>query len=201
MPGDRAAGRLVMGRPLSVSLIFAEKAVSSVAVGAGSVLALVLHSRGNTDPLSILIPGELRETPRDSIVRWLVSHVPHPAPSLTLWIGIGLIFWCLLLAAEAIGIWYDLVWGECLIILETASFLPFEIWDIHHHPHTTGFISLGLNLLICAIVVEFLRRRLRSRAAGVTVPRWGPRHLAAVRQAAAADDDDPGRERLRASES
>lgn len=173
---DRAAGQPVFGRPLVVALIFLEKALSAIAVGAGAVLALVLHSTGKSDPLSLLVPGELGEHPEDFLVHWIQSRIPHLAPTLTLWIGIGLIVWCLLLGAEAVGIWYDLIWGEALIIVETMIFLPYEIWDITRHGHATAFLSLGINLAICAVVAEFLRRRLRARAAGVHGPRWGRPH-------------------------
>lgn len=196
MTFDRAAGQPILGRPIVVAVIFLEKALSSLAIAAVAVLAFALHSSGQSDPLSLLIPGELNEHPQDFIIHWVQTRIPHLPPALTLWIGIGLIFWCFLLAAEAIGIWYDLVWGECLIILETMSFLPYEIWDIARHGHLTAFLSLAANLAICAVVVEFLRRRLRARAAGIHGPRWGRRaqHLK-------KDDGDAAGQPLRARES
>jgi uncharacterized membrane protein (DUF2068 family) len=195
---DRAAGQVVLGRPLIVAVIFLEKALSAIAIGAGAVLAFALHSTGQSDPLSLLIPGELSEHPQDLLVHWIQSRLPHLAPALTLWIGIGLIFWCLLLAAEAVGIWYDLLWGELLIILETMIFLPYEIWDIARHGHLTGFLSLAINLAICAVVAEFLRRRLRARAAGVNGPRWG-RHAPARKDT--GEEDGETAQPLRARES
>lgn len=198
MTFDRAAGQAILGRPIVVAVIFVEKALSSVAIAAGAVLALALHSSGQSDPLRLLLPGELNEHPQDFIVHWIQTRIPHLPPALTLWIGIGLIFWCFLLAAEAIGIWYDLVWGECLIILETMSFLPYEIWDIARHGHLTAFLSLAVNLAICAVVAEFLRRRLRARAAGIHGPRWGRRSRAHPSQEA---DGEAAAQPLRARES
>lgn len=167
MAGAERNGGPVFGRPAPVMLVALEKAVSALAALAGAVLALVLHVRRRTDPLGLLFPGEVAEAPRDITMRWLVHHVPHVGVQAMLWLGVGLIFWAGLLGAEAIGVWYDLAWGEFLIIVETASFLPIEIYDLvrRHHGHT-GFITLVLNLLILGYVGTLYRRRLQRRAAG-----------------------------------
>ena len=171
MGGGRlaAAGRdggTVLDRPVPVMLVALEKGISAVAALAGAILALVLHVRRRTDPLALLLPGEMAEEPRDITMRWLVHHVPHVGTGTMLWIGLGLIFWAVLLAAEAVGVWYDLAWGEFLIIVETASFLPIEIYDLFRHHRHTGFITLLLNLVILGYVGALYRRRLQRRAEG-----------------------------------
>jgi uncharacterized membrane protein (DUF2068 family) len=150
-------------RPVAVALIALEKAFSALLAGAGGGLALVLHVRRETDPLQLLFPGELMESPRDLVVRWLVAHLPRFGPSATLLIGVGLFLWAALLGAEAIGIWCDLGWGEFLVILETGSLLPVEVWEIVHRPHPMRLLALAVNLIILCYVVGLYRRRLISR--------------------------------------
>ena len=163
--GPRAGvpGRTVAGRPLPVFLIAIEKGVSALAALAGAVLALLLHIHGSTDPLRFLFPGEVSEVPRDITVRWIYSHLPHIGPGLIVLAAIGLTFWGALLGAEAVGVWMGWSVGEFLLIVETASFLPFELYDIARHPQPAGVITLMLNLLILWYVSSRYRRRSRER--------------------------------------
>lgn len=216
-PGGPA--RTVFGRPVPVFLIALEKSISALAAMGGAVLALLLHMHRSTDPLQFLLPGEVSETPRDIMVRWLYAHMPHIGPGIILLAVFGLTFWAVLLAAEAVGVWRGLAWGEFLVIVETASFLPAELYDIVRRPHPTGFITLTVNLLILWYVGVLYRRRLRLRlsgAAGATamfgstvvvpdarrVPRVGrwedspgaeaATYLAEAAPTAARTDDQPG---------
>lgn len=167
----RALPRTPGGRPAAVLLIAAEKAISALAAGGGAVLALVLRVHHSTDPLRLLFPREMAEAPRDIFVRWLARHLPHFGPRFIVVVGLGLAFWAVLLAAEAVGVWFDLGWGEFLIIVETVAFLPVELYAIVRKPHPSGFISLTVNLLILWYVASLYRRRLRAREAGVSLIR------------------------------
>ena len=154
----------LFGRPLGVVIIAVEKGISAVLSAGGAVLALILHSRRITDPIGLFFPGEAGEAPRDIIVRWLQHHVPHPSPALALLIGIGLAFWAVLLLAESVGVWFGLGWGQFLIIVETAAFLPIEVWHLARHPSVAALVTIGVNLLILGYVVGLYRRRLAERA-------------------------------------
>lgn len=147
-------------------LIAGEKAISALAAVGGALLALLLHMRGSTDPLQFFFPGEISEAPRDITIRWLSAHLPPLEPGLVLLIAIGLALWGVLLGAESVGVWFDYGWGEFLILVETASFLPIEVYDISRHPHALGFLTLTVNLVILWYVGALYRRRLRAREAG-----------------------------------
>ena|GEM_PF-1877340 len=164
--GRGAPVRTMAGRPAPVFLIALEKAISALAAAAGAVLAFLLHIHRSTDPLQFLLPGEVSEVPRDITVRWLYRHLPHFGPGIILLAAFGLTFWAVLLGAEAVGVWRGLGWGEFLVIVETASFLPFELYDIVRRPHPTGFITLTVNLLILWYVGVLYRRRLGERGMG-----------------------------------
>jgi uncharacterized membrane protein (DUF2068 family) len=150
--------RDVYGRPLAVALVTAEKVLGAVAAGAGGLLALAVHHLG-TDFLSDLVAAELRDDPHDIAARWLVHHLPHPAPGTALIAGLGLMALAVLLALEAAGFWYGRRWAEALIIVETAAFLPFEVWDIVRFGRLTSVIGLAANLLILVYVARVYRRR------------------------------------------
>lgn len=182
-----ARGRTIAGRPLPVLLIALEKGVSALASLAGAVLALLLHIHGSTDPLQFLFPGEVSEVPRDITVRWIYGHLPHLGPGLILLAAVGLTFWAALLGAESLGVWLGWGVGEFLLIIETASFLPFEIYDIARRPQTTGVITLTVNLLILWYVSARYRRRSRERTqASATTSADPASRQGAVEMAAAA---------------
>lgn len=161
--GDKLAVRTTFGRPLPVLLIALEKLVGGMAAAIGAIFALAVHAVGSTDPLTLLIPGEVSETPREITMRWLDTQLVHLGPAMLV-IGLGLAFWALLLGAEALGIWMDRAWGEFLIIIETGSFLPIELWHLITRPHPTAFITIGINLLVLWYVVGLYRRRLERRS-------------------------------------
>lgn len=199
--------RMIWGRPAAVALIAGEKAISAVAALGGAALALVLHLRGSTDPLQFFFPGEVSEAPRDITMRWLVGHLPHLGPGLMLLIAIGLTFWAALLGAESVGVWCDYGWGEFLIIVETASFLPIELYDIARRPHATGFITLAVNLLILWYVGSLYRRRLRAREAGESLAHrafsahvlYGAKRRTVSRTEPRSREDPSGREEAAAA--
>lgn len=155
----------VWGRPLARVLIAVEKGGSAVLVGAGAWLAFFVHGRVTDNPLWLLFPGEMSESPRDTLFRFLGNHIPTLGPGTVLGIGVFLVFYALLLAAESIGVWWDFAWGEALIILETLCFLPVEMYDISRHATAASFGSLGVNVLILWYVVRLYRFRQARRNA------------------------------------
>ena len=158
------ARRVIFGRPVPIALIALEKGVSALAVAAGGLLALLVRHRGGGEALQLLLPREVLESPRDFWVQWLYVHQPHLGTGLLMWLSIGLFFWAVLLAAESSGVWAGRAWGEFLVIVETASFLPAELYDIARRPHLTGFVTLLVNLLILWYVGSLYRARRRGRA-------------------------------------
>lgn len=177
---------IIRGRPLPIVLIALEKGVSALAAAAGGMLALLVRHRGGGEALQLLLPREVLETPRDFWVQWLYVHQPHLGTGLLMWLAIGLFFWAALLAAESLGVWAGRAWGEFLVIVETASFLPAELYDIARRPHLTGLVTLLLNILILWYVGSLYRTRRRGRAVAQTAP-----EAAAARERPAWDPEKP----------
>src|SRR5439155_6458384 len=60
-------------------------------------------------------------------------------------------------AIEAWALHRRKMWGEWLVVLASASLMPFEIWRVVRRPRIGGFILLGINV----VVVVYLARRIR----------------------------------------
>ena len=162
---QRVSSRTFWGRPLVTALIAAEKGGSSILVAAGAGLAFFVHDRVVDNPLWLILPDEVSGGLRHLFVHLLARYLPTLGPRTVLLIAFFLVFWCILLAMEAIGVWWDYAWGEMLIIVETVSFMPIELYNIARHPALTGFASLGVNLLILWYVGRLYQRRMAKRAA------------------------------------
>ncbi len=179
---QRLFSRTVWGRPPVTALIAAEKGGSAVLVGAGAGVAFFVHDRVVDNPLWLIVHGDLSRGPWRVFLRLVASHVHALGPRMVLFIAIFLVFWGILLALEAIGVWWDYAWGEMLILVETVSFMPLELYDIARHPSLAGFGSLAFNLLILWYVGRLYQRRMARRhalrlaaadGAGSTGPRPG----------------------------
>ena len=155
-------GVVFLGKPLPLLLIIVEKAVVAAAISVAAVLAFMERGRV-IDPVSFLFADELAEDPHDALVHWLVSLLPHLAVYVGLWLAIGLGLWALLFAVEAVGLWSERVWAEALVIIETASFLPFEIWDAIRRTAVFGWISLAVNVAVLLYVANLYRQKTRRR--------------------------------------
>ncbi len=162
-PNRWARGRRVLGRPLPIFLIVLEKACSVVGIGAGAALGVILVVRGGTNPLRSLLPSEWAESPRDAWMGYLAHHVPAIPPGMAALFAVALALWALLLGAEAVGLWLELGWGEFLVILEAALFLPLEAWHLARRPAGSAALALVANLAVAAYVAALYRRRVRAR--------------------------------------
>lgn len=151
---------MIAGRPIPVALIALEKGVSTLAIFAGAVLAFAVHHRRGANPVELVFP---RGDPHNFVMHWLIRHVPYVPPHTALAFGIGLIFWGLLFAAETVGVWIQALWGELLVIIETAAFLPLEFWNIATHHRPLEFITTPINLAILAYLLLKYRSRVRQQ--------------------------------------
>ncbi len=161
-----ARGRRVWGRPLPIFLIVLEKACSVLGIGAGAALGLILVVRGDRNPLRSLLPREWAESPRDAWMGWLVHHVPAVPPGMAALLALALVLWAGLLGAEAVGLWLELGWGEFLVILEAALFLPLEAWHLARRPAGSGALALAANVAVALYIGALYRRRVRARQRG-----------------------------------
>jgi len=158
--GSRRAGLEFFGRPWPVFLIAVEKGISTLAILAGAVFAFVLRGHPGENPVEVAFSRRLSHGAHSAVVHWLAAHVPYLSSNQALALGVGLVLWAGVFAAETIGVWIQAAWGELLVIAETAAFLPVEAWRIAHHPRPPEFVAMPINLLILGYLIrKYLRRR------------------------------------------
>lgn len=160
----RRARLELFGRPWPVFLIAVEKGISTLAILGGAVFAFVLRGHPGENPVEVAFSRRLSRGAHSAVVHWLAAHVPYLSSNQALALGVGLILWAGVFAAETIGVWIEAAWGELLVIAETAAFLPVEAWRMAHHPRPFEFVAIPVNLLILGYLIrKYLSRRNGAR--------------------------------------
>jgi uncharacterized membrane protein (DUF2068 family) len=85
-----------------------------------------------------------------------VSHASHGRIALA---GIVVAAYAALFAAEGIGLLLGKVWAEYLTLIATASFIPFEIYEIAKRASVVSVVFLVVNVAIVGYLAYRLRRR------------------------------------------
>jgi uncharacterized membrane protein (DUF2068 family) len=66
--------------------------------------------------------------------------------------------------AEGTGLWFRRAWAEWFTVIATGSLIPFELWELITRPPSRR-LAIGITLLINVVIVWYLARLLRGRAA------------------------------------
>lgn len=82
-------------------------------------------------------------------------------------LGVGSFVYAALFLTEGIGLWLLKRWAEWFTVGITASLVPLEVWEIHHHPTAVKILVLMINIA----VVGYLLYRIRK--AGVEMRKKG----------------------------
>jgi uncharacterized membrane protein (DUF2068 family) len=91
-------------------------------------------------------------------------------------IGTALVVYCVLLSAEAVGLWMDRRWAEYLTFVETSVLVPYEIYELIHGVSVLKVLTLVINLTILLYLAYVHRlfgwrgglRAIRARRAEAT---------------------------------
>ncbi len=97
------------------------------------------------------------------------SRVPHifvalaeRAASMDLWLlAIGAMVYAAVRIAEGYGLWFDREWAEWLGAASALIYLPFEIYALAKGVTPLKLATLGVNLLVVAVLSDALWRRRR----------------------------------------
>ncbi len=158
--GSPMPTRTYFGRPLGIWLILGQKTIWGLALVALAVVLLVIHIGHVTQPLQAVFAGELAEDPHDLLGNLLIRLVPAVSLRTELLLGVGALAYAALEGLEVWGLWRDLLWVEILVVVETAAFLPYEVWELTRHLTVFKILSLIINVLIVwYLVARYLRKR------------------------------------------
>ena len=76
-------------------------------------------------------------------------------------LGLVAVAYAALFLTEAVGLWLGRRWAEYLTIVATASFLPFELYEI---VHKATALRIGVFILNVAVLVYLVVRVRRERS-------------------------------------
>jgi uncharacterized membrane protein (DUF2068 family) len=130
-------------------------ALMFVAVGIG---ALRLMHKDMNDVISRL--GDLlRFNPESRFVNFLYDKAALINDPLLKRIGALAFSYAGLSLAEGIGLYLEKAWGEYLTLIITASFLPWEIFEVIHRVTLVRVGLLVVNILVFAYLLRIVTRR------------------------------------------
>jgi uncharacterized membrane protein (DUF2068 family) len=151
VPSDRSTG---------LTLLAIEKSIGVLFFVAATITLLILDARNITHPLQAMFAEELGEDPHDFVANLLIRLLPQVSRSALLTLALISAGYLLLHVVEATGLWLPQLWVEYLILVETAAFLPYEVYELIRHPTAFRAVILLVNVLIVGYLA---RRRLEPR--------------------------------------
>lgn len=131
------------------------QALLFIALGVG---ALRLLHKDIDDVISRIVDA-LRFSAESRFVNFLYDHAPLVDDHLLRRIGVLAFSYAGLSLAEGIGLYLEKAWGEFLTLAITASFLPWEIFEVFHH---VTWVRIGL-LVVNALVFFYLLKIVSAR--------------------------------------
>ena len=136
----------------------------SVLVGLAMVL-LVLRLNHETHPLQEIFENELATDPHDVLANFLIGLVPSLSLQVELVLGAVALLYACVEAVEIWGLWVKLTWVEALVLIETAGFIPYELWELARQFQAFKIASLVINVLIVWYLAgRYVRRRQRRKS-------------------------------------
>ena len=105
----------------------------------------------------------LRLDPEGRFVNLILDKVALISPHMLKQISVGIFFYAGLHTLEGVGLVLRKKWAEYVTLILTASFLPWEIFEILRHQ---TWIRIGLTVINLAVVIYLLyyvQARMRER--------------------------------------
>jgi uncharacterized membrane protein (DUF2068 family) len=92
----------------------------------------------------------------------LLRQIGALAPNSLRLVGAGSFLYAALFLTEGIGLWRQRRWAEYLTVIATASFIPFEIFEITQRRTWPRVGALVINVLVLVYVIWVLRTQERE---------------------------------------
>lgn len=143
-------------------LIAAYKALQALLFVAIGVGALHLLHRDIADDLAILA-DHLRFNPESRFVNFVLDKASLINDPLLRRIGLAAFAYGGIGFAEGIGLYLEKAWGEYLTLVITASFLPWEAFEIFHKVTWFRVTLLVINLLVLLYLSKVVMEQTRVR--------------------------------------
>ncbi len=135
------------------------KAAFLVALGFG---ALRLLHRDLVDTVTRWIV-DMRFDPEGRLVSLVLEKVAGISPHRLRQISIGIFCYAAMDVIEGTGLVLEKWWAEYLTLIVTASFLPWELFEIVRHVTKAKIVIALLNLAVVIYLVVYLQARARLK--------------------------------------
>jgi uncharacterized membrane protein (DUF2068 family) len=134
-----------------------------IAIGLGA--HRLLH-KDIADQIDILA-RHLRFNPESRLINFILEKASLINEPILRRIGFVAYCYAAVTLAEGIGLYLEKVWGEFLTLAITASFLPWEIFEIIRHVTWFRISLLAINILVfiylLRLILDSARHRTPSR--------------------------------------
>lgn len=137
---------------------------ASVMVVAG--ITSIVFRKANLARLMLHWVNHLRLDPHNRFIDPIIDRLHLITPQTMEFIAAGTFFYAIMFAVEGFGLYFEKVWAEYLVLIDTVVLLPLEIYEITRKPDLLRIGILVGNVLILAYLV-YLRikaHRLRRPA-------------------------------------
>ncbi len=112
-----------------------------------------------------LLARHLRFNPESHLVNFILEKATLVNDPLLRRIGFVAFCYAAVTTVEGIGLYLEKAWGEFLTLAITASFLPWEIFEIIRHRFTSfKAILLVINVLVFLYLLRLVVERAGQRA-------------------------------------
>lgn len=151
------------GRPIGITLIAALKLAQSAALGALGFGVRHLAMPGVLDDFAAWVTHYSLASDQRLVagtLEWMASIGPRQLRHL----GAAALLYAGLLAIEGVGLFAQRRWAEYMTVIITASFVPFELFEVIRHVTIGRTLTFVVNVLVVAYLVRFLRRNGQAHA-------------------------------------
>jgi len=113
----------------------------------------------DVDDVFAQLASFLRFNPESRFVNFLLDKASLIDDPLLRRIGVLAFCYAAVSAAEGVGLYLEKAWGEYLTLLITASFLPWEMFEVVHRITWVRVSVLTVNLLIFLYLLKLVASR------------------------------------------
>ena len=149
-------------------LIAAYKLIQAMLIAAIGVGAIRLLHKDVGDALS-QVAAALRFSPESRFVNFVLDKATILDDPLLRRIGVVAFSYAGLSLAEGIGLYLEKAWGQYLTLVITASFLPWEVFEVFRRLTWVRVSLLVVNTLVCLYLLKLVverRKKPKESAAG-----------------------------------
>ena len=109
---------------------------------------------------------QLHVDPYGRLVRGALDKSAHLDDATLRKISIGGLLYGAVFATEGVGLLLDKHWAHWLTVIVTASFVPFEVYELAERFTAVRLAFLVLNVAILVYLVQRIRQRKKQGAKG-----------------------------------